>query len=187
MPWEDNCFLGILKTKLSHTGNGKIKPERQMTVIKVGEYTASPWLISPMFPAARSFRWGSVVWTLITDEGYFLWHESRNPRKWSWTVWSLWFMGHWREGGRGTHFLRDHTLYTVPSICLWSRQGHKLLFILVHSQLISLFQEGRGKLHHLPSFPALESWMLPTNTTFRVSHVQKAENSSEREMEIPIS
>lgn len=127
MPQEDNLVSSGPSYHTQVCKNQATATSRVME-IKVGEHIAGPWLISPTLPAPWSFRWCSVVWTLITDEGYFLSHESRNPPEGRLPEQAVIHPALGGGTGRGTHLIRDHRLCAVPCPRPRSRQGGELSF-----------------------------------------------------------
>lgn len=80
-PREDNRCLGDQGPSYhTQVGKNQARATSRATEIKVGEYPADPRLISPTLLAAWSFRRRSVVWTLITDEGYLSHVKAEAPR-----------------------------------------------------------------------------------------------------------
>lgn len=127
MPQEDNL---VSSGPSYHTQVCKTKARATSRVmeIKVGEHITGPRLISPTLLAPWSFRWCLVVWTLITDEGYSLSHESRNPPEGSLPEQAMIHPALRGGTGRGTHLIRDHRLCAIPCPHPWSRQGGELGF-----------------------------------------------------------
>lgn len=100
----------------------------RVTEIKVGEHIASPLLISPTLLALWSFRWCSLIWTLIADEGYFLSHESKTPPEGSLPEQAVIHPAPRGGTGRGMYLIRDPRLCAVPCPHLQSCQGGELGF-----------------------------------------------------------
>lgn len=127
MPQEDN----LVSSGPSYHTQGcqnQARAVSRVTEIKVGEHIASPRLISPALPAPWSFRWCSVDWTLITDEGYFLSLESKKPPEGSLPEQAVIQPAPRGGTGRATHLIRDHRLCAVPCPRPLSRQGGELGF-----------------------------------------------------------
>lgn len=127
MPQEDNLVSSGPSYHTQVCKNQATATSRVME-IKVGDHIAGPRLISPTLPAPWSFRWCSVLWTLITDEGYFLSRESRNPPEGRLPEQAVIHPALGGGTGRGTHLIRDHRLCAVPCPRPRSRQGGELGF-----------------------------------------------------------